>query len=273
MKDSDAAMVVAFIRMKRENYVPDRDLILALTADEEGGKSNGVDWLLNNHRDLIDAEFVLNPDAGGIITKNGKPIFLGVEATEKLYADYRVTATNPGGHSSLPTPNNAIYHVADALSRLEKSPFPFELNEVTRAELTTRATLVQRSTGRRPPRHPQDPSRSCRHSASLRQSRLQRDHAHHLRRHHDVRRPRSKRAARARTGKHQLPHPPRPLSGRSPSGSHPHLRRPHSHGRLPLQRWRGPRQGLRSSCPSLHRPSWKPSSNRYAKPCKRCGPA
>jgi acetylornithine deacetylase/succinyl-diaminopimelate desuccinylase-like protein len=128
--------------MKRENYVPDRDLILALTADEEGGKSNGVDWLLKNHRDLVDAGFVLNPDAGGLTTKNGKPILLGVEATEKLYADYHVTATNPGGHSSLPIPDNAIYHVADALSRLEKSPFPFELNEVTRAELTTRATLV-----------------------------------------------------------------------------------------------------------------------------------
>jgi acetylornithine deacetylase/succinyl-diaminopimelate desuccinylase-like protein len=143
MKNSDAAVVMAFIRMKRENYVPDRDLILALTADEEGGKSNGVDWLVKNHPDLVNAEFVLNPDAGGLTTKNGKPILLGVEATEKLYADYRVAATNPGGHSSLPTPDNAIYHVADALSRLEKSPFPFELNEVTRAELTTRATLVQ----------------------------------------------------------------------------------------------------------------------------------
>jgi acetylornithine deacetylase/succinyl-diaminopimelate desuccinylase-like protein len=143
MKDSDAAMVMAFLRMKRENYVPARDLILALTADEEGGKSNGVDWLLKNHPDLIQAEFVINPDAGGLTTKNGKPILLGVEATEKLYADYHVTATNPGGHSSLPTPDNAIYHVADALSRLEKSPFPFELNEVTRAELTTRATLVE----------------------------------------------------------------------------------------------------------------------------------
>jgi acetylornithine deacetylase/succinyl-diaminopimelate desuccinylase-like protein len=142
MKDSDAAMVVSFIRMKRENYVPDRDLILALTADEEGGKSNGVDWLLKNHRDLVDADFVLNPDSGGVTTKDGKPILLGVEATEKLYADFHVTATNPGGHSSLPTPDNAIYRVADALSRLEKSPFPFELNEVTRAELTTRATLV-----------------------------------------------------------------------------------------------------------------------------------
>ena len=143
MKNSDAAMVMAFLRMKRENYVPDRDLILALTADEEGGKSNGVDWLLKNHPDLMQAEFVLNPDAGGLTTKNGKPILLGVEATEKLYADFHVTATNPGGHSSLPTSDNAIYHVADALSRLERSPFPFELNEVTRAELTTRATLVQ----------------------------------------------------------------------------------------------------------------------------------
>jgi acetylornithine deacetylase/succinyl-diaminopimelate desuccinylase-like protein len=142
MKDSNAAMVMAFIRMKRENYVPDRDLILALTADEEGGKSNGVDWLIKNHPDLVNAEFVINPDAGGLTTKDGKPILLGVEATEKLYGDYRVTATNPGGHSSLPTRDNAIYHVADALSRLEKSPFPFELNEVTRAELTTRATLV-----------------------------------------------------------------------------------------------------------------------------------
>jgi acetylornithine deacetylase/succinyl-diaminopimelate desuccinylase-like protein len=143
MKDSDAAMVTSFIRLKREGYVPDRDLILALTADEEGGSSNGVDWLLKNHRDLIDAEFVINPDAGGVTTKNGKPILLGVEATEKLYADYHVTATNPGGHSSLPTGDNAIYHVADALGRLEKSPFPFELNEVTRAELKTRATLAQ----------------------------------------------------------------------------------------------------------------------------------
>ncbi len=143
MKDSGAAMVTSFVRLKREGYVPDRDLILALTADEEGGSSNGVDWLLKHHRDLIDAEFAINPDAGGVTTKGGKPLLLGVEATEKLYADYHVTATSPGGHSSLPTPDNAIYHVADALARLERSPFSFELNAVTRAELTTRATLAQ----------------------------------------------------------------------------------------------------------------------------------
>ena len=142
MKDSDAAMVMSFIRMKREGFVPDRDLILALTADEEGGKSNGVDWLLKNHHELVDAEFVLNPDAGGLTAKGGAPLLFAVEATEKLYADYHVTATNPGGHSSLPTKDNAIYHVADALGRLERSPFPFELNEVTRAELAERAKLA-----------------------------------------------------------------------------------------------------------------------------------
>jgi acetylornithine deacetylase/succinyl-diaminopimelate desuccinylase-like protein len=132
MKEADAIAVTDFIRLKQEGYVPNRDIILALTADEEGGKSNGVDWLLQNHRDLIDAEFVLNPDSGGVTTDHGKPLSVEFEATEKLYADYQVLATNPGGHSSLPKRDNAIYHVADALGVLEKSPFPFELNAVTR---------------------------------------------------------------------------------------------------------------------------------------------
>ena len=142
MKDNDAAMVVSFLRMKKEGYVPDRDLILALTADEEGGKSNGIDWLLKNDPDLVAAEFVINPDSGGVTTRQGKPLLLGVEETEKLYADYHVTATNPGGHSSLPRPDNAIYEVADALAALEKSPFPFELNAISREELAIRAKLV-----------------------------------------------------------------------------------------------------------------------------------
>src|SRR6202451_3342035 len=120
MKESDAIVVTPFIRFKREGYQPDRDIILALTADEEGGKSNGVDWLLKNHRDLVDAGFVLNADAGGLSTEKGRPVNLGVEATEKLYADFQLTITNPGGHSSLPTRDNAIYHLANALGRLEK---------------------------------------------------------------------------------------------------------------------------------------------------------
>ena len=133
MKDGDAIAVTTFIRYLHEGYKPNRDIILALTADEEGGTFNGVDWLLRHHRDLLDAEYVLNPDSGGVMTDKGKPIDVEVEATEKLYADFQLTATNPGGHSSLPPSENAIYEVADALGRLERSPFPFELNTVTRA--------------------------------------------------------------------------------------------------------------------------------------------
>jgi acetylornithine deacetylase/succinyl-diaminopimelate desuccinylase-like protein len=141
IKEGDAIFITAFIRLKKEGYKPDRDIILALTADEEGGKSNGIDWLLKNHRDLIDAAFVLNTDAGGVDMVNGKPISFNVEATEKLYADYQLTATSAGGHSSLPVPDNAIYHVTDALSRLQAYTFPFELNPVTRAYFEKMSTL------------------------------------------------------------------------------------------------------------------------------------
>ena len=133
MKDGDAIMATTLIRFKKESYVPDRDLILALTADEEGGKSNGVEWLLKNHRELVDAEFCLNHDGGGIRADHGKATIMTTDATEKLYADYQLSVTNPGGHSSLPVPDNAIYHLADALGRLERNQFPLELNAVTRA--------------------------------------------------------------------------------------------------------------------------------------------
>lgn len=133
MKDGDAIMVVTLIRFKKEGFVPDRDIILALTADEEGGKSNGVDWLLKNRRNLIAAEFVLNHDGGEVQMDHGKPLALVVDATEKLYSDYQLVVTNPGGHSSLPRPDNAIYELAHALVNLEQHKFPFELNSVTRA--------------------------------------------------------------------------------------------------------------------------------------------
>ncbi len=133
MKDGDAIMATTLIRFKKEGFVPDRDIILAFTADEEGGTSNGVDWLIKNHRELIDAEFVLNHDGGGILSEQGKPQFMTVDASEKLYSDYQLTVTNPGGHSSLPRPDNAIYHLADGLARLEHYQFPFELTNITRA--------------------------------------------------------------------------------------------------------------------------------------------
>ncbi|MGA7236221.1 MAG: M20/M25/M40 family metallo-hydrolase [Bryobacteraceae bacterium] len=146
MKVDVAILVTTFIRFHREGYVPDRDLILALTADEEGGKFNGVDWLLKNHRDLVNAEFALNNDAGGVTLRNGKPVNVDVEATEKQYADFELTSLNPGGHSSLPKPDNAIYHLADALGRLEHSPFPVELNPITRAYFERRAPLENAQT-------------------------------------------------------------------------------------------------------------------------------
>ena len=135
MKGGDAIMMATLIRMKQEGFRPDRDIILALTADEEGGAFNGVDWLVKNHRDLVDADFVLNHDGGGVAEENGKLLGFTVDASEKLYADYQLSSLNPGGHSSMPTPDNAIYHLADALGRLQHYSFPFELNAVTRAEL------------------------------------------------------------------------------------------------------------------------------------------
>ncbi len=141
IKEADAALVYSLLRMKRDNYVPDRDLVIAFTADEEGGKSNGVDWLIKNHPSILNAEFVINPDAGGVYSKHSVPTVFDVEATEKTYADFHVIALNKGGHSSLPVPDNAIYHLANALVRLEQTPAPFELNAITRAEIERMSTI------------------------------------------------------------------------------------------------------------------------------------
>ncbi len=152
VKNSDAALITSLLLLKRAGYVPKRDLIVALTADEEGGPDNGVDWLLKNRPDLVNAGVVINPDAGGVELRDGKAVELNVEAAEKLYADFQISATSAGGHSSLPRPDNPIYEVGDALGLLEHSPFPAELNAVTRAYLETeektatpeRRSLLQR---------------------------------------------------------------------------------------------------------------------------------
>jgi len=141
MKDSGASFVTSFCLLKAAGWAPKRDIILALTADEESGGENGVDWLLTHRRELVDAVFAINPDAGGLLLEKGKPVEMDLEATEKVYADFQISASEPGGHSSRPVKGNAIYEVADALGRLEKTPFPAELNEVTRAYLVARAKL------------------------------------------------------------------------------------------------------------------------------------
>jgi acetylornithine deacetylase/succinyl-diaminopimelate desuccinylase-like protein len=141
MKDADAIMVTTLIRMKKEGFVPDRDIIFALTADEEGGRSNGVDWLLKKHRDLIEAEFVLNPDELTVWTEHGKAVVVEVEAAEKTYSDYQLAVTDAGGHASMPTRHNAIYELANGLTRLQKYQFPVELNDITRVYYERMSTM------------------------------------------------------------------------------------------------------------------------------------
>lgn len=133
IKGGDAILVLNMIRLKQEGYKPDRDIILALTADEEGGDSNGVAWLLKNHPELFEAEYSMNVDAGAFEMENGKKKVVGIQASEKRYQDFELKVTSPGGHSSLPTGENAIYELAAGLTRLEHYQFPFELNDVSRA--------------------------------------------------------------------------------------------------------------------------------------------
>ena len=132
MKGPDAIMLAALIRLKQEGFRPARDIILALTADEEGGGANGVEWLLEHHRPLVDAQFVLSGDDYSVLTENGRPLFFELVASEKVYADFQLRVTNKGGHSSEPVPDNAIYTLTRGLDRLAAHEFPFELNAVTR---------------------------------------------------------------------------------------------------------------------------------------------
>jgi acetylornithine deacetylase/succinyl-diaminopimelate desuccinylase-like protein len=129
-----AAFVANLIRYRQEGYKPDRDIILALETDEEILDANalGIQWLLKNHRDLIDAEFALN-EGGGVGLKDGKAIRNGVQTTEKVALSYRLDVKNRGGHSSVPVRDNAIYRLAEGLVRLSKFSFPQKLNETTRA--------------------------------------------------------------------------------------------------------------------------------------------
>ncbi|MGA2002464.1 MAG: M20/M25/M40 family metallo-hydrolase [Terriglobales bacterium] len=132
-KAQAAVWIANLIRYKREGLKPDRDIIVALTADEEGGGPfSGIDWLLKNHRDLIDAEFALNEGGWGE-SSGGKKISNDLQVSEKYVINFRFEVHNKGGHSSLPVTDNAIYHLAGALDRLSKFGFPLKTNEVTAA--------------------------------------------------------------------------------------------------------------------------------------------
>lgn len=142
MKSGDALLVETFVRLKREGYQPDRDLILALTVDEEGGDYNGIDWLIKQHKNWIDAQYCINLDGGEFEKLRGKRILAGLQASEKVYADYEFETTNPGGHSSVPGAENAIYELAEALVRLGKFSFPVHINDVTRGYFLQSASLT-----------------------------------------------------------------------------------------------------------------------------------
>lgn len=132
----DKAMAASFadamVRFRQEGFKPKRDIRLALTCGEETPDTfNGVKWLIANHRPLLDAAFALNEGAGGRL-EGERRIYLGIQAGEKVYQDYTLSVTNPGGHSSRPVKDNAIYHLAGALSRIGAFDFPVKLNEATR---------------------------------------------------------------------------------------------------------------------------------------------
>jgi len=134
VKGGATTLIEALLRMKREGFKPKRTLILALTAGEEGGGGyNAMTWLIQNHRDLIDAEFALNVDSGDPLIKDGKPMLRALQTSEKFYQSFSLEVTNKGGHSSLPTPDNAIARLADAIGRVARFHFPVKLTETTRA--------------------------------------------------------------------------------------------------------------------------------------------
>jgi len=142
MKDGVAAMLETLIRLKREHFVPARDLIVAFTADEEaGGDANGPAFLLKEHRELIDAGVAVNLDGGGGGLKNGERLFYQIGTSEKVYVTYTLETTSPGGHGSLPGPDNAIYRLASGLGRLDKFKFPVMTTATTRASFEKFAAL------------------------------------------------------------------------------------------------------------------------------------
>lgn len=141
-KSMASIWVDSLIRYRQEGFTPKKSIRLALTCGEEGGgRVNGAKWLHENRPDLVDVEYVVNEFAAGELDPNGKPVFLGIEAGQKIYQDFTLEVTDEGGHSSQPRPFNPIVAVSAALDRLAKSPFPFRINGTTRAYFAGQAAL------------------------------------------------------------------------------------------------------------------------------------
>jgi acetylornithine deacetylase/succinyl-diaminopimelate desuccinylase-like protein len=133
VKQGVTSITSTFLRLKAERFVPTRDLVIVFTGDEESFQHTTED-LAKNHRDLVDAEYALNSDGGGgTLDENGKPLVFNFQTAEKSYADFELTVTNPGGHSSLPRADNAIYELADALKKVQAYEFQVMSNDTTLA--------------------------------------------------------------------------------------------------------------------------------------------
>ncbi len=147
-KSQAAIFTDTMVRLKTAGTKLRHPIKLALTCGEETDKAfNGAEWLVKNHKDWIDAEFALNEGSVGTMDKAGKPVALGIQAGEKVYQDFRIEATNPGGHSSRPRPDNAIYALAAALVRIGQYEFPTQMSDTTRGYFTETAKLTGGETG------------------------------------------------------------------------------------------------------------------------------
>jgi acetylornithine deacetylase/succinyl-diaminopimelate desuccinylase-like protein len=142
-----SSFVTNLIRYKQDGYKPDRDIIVALETDEEifDHDALGIQWLLKNHRDLIDAEFALN-EGGGVYVKDGKAVRVNIQTSEKVPVTFQLEVKNVGGHSSVPRRDNAIYHLAEGLVRLSKFEFPLHLNDTTRSFFARTAETADEKT-------------------------------------------------------------------------------------------------------------------------------
>ena len=206
-KDDAAIHAANLIRLKAEGFQPDRDIIVALTANEEAGPiaENGVRWLAENHRELIDAEYAFNEGGDGW-SRDGAYISNNVQASEKVYQSFLLEVTNPGGHSSLPVKDNAIYRLADALIRIRAHDFPVALNEVTKIYFERSADIEigeLAAAMRGVLTYPPDPAAVAYLSGT---PFLQFSSTHHLRRDPGECRPCRERIATARASDRELPH-------------------------------------------------------------------
>jgi acetylornithine deacetylase/succinyl-diaminopimelate desuccinylase-like protein len=148
-KSMAAVFLDLMIRLKQErSFKPSRDLVMALTCGEEtSNRVNGVDYLLKNHRDLIDAAFAINEGAGGLLSEEGKPLALQVQAGEKIHQVFQLEVTNPGGHSSRPTPDNAIYRLSAATGKIAQLAFPIQVTPVVREYFRVTGPMLGGETG------------------------------------------------------------------------------------------------------------------------------